>query len=150
MTFRSNDAAWPVWSSAPHHLEPGAGPQALAVALAWVEAQAQHLPAKAQFAITLCADEALANVTQHAQTPAKQAANIWLACGPTTTGFALEIMDNGLPFDPTQAEPRPLTDTLEDTPIGGHGLRLMLAYLQTMLYRRDADRNVLLLEVACG
>lgn len=151
MTFHPSDAAWPVWSASPSLLEPGAGAQALAPALAWVEAQsqAQGLPAKAQFAITLCADEALANITQYAQTHDKQAAKIWLACGPTATGFALEITDNGTAFDPTQAEPRALASTLEETPIGGHGLRLMRRYLHSMRYRREEDRNILMLEVAC-
>lgn len=151
MTFRPSDAAWPAWSASPRLFEAGAGAQALALSLAWVEAQskAQGLSPKAQFAINLCADEALANITQYARTHDQQAANIWLACGATVSGFALEITDNGTPFDPTQAELRALSSTLEDTPIGGHGLRLMRQYLHRLLYRRENDRNILLLEVTC-
>lgn len=142
--------AWPEWSTPPAHLAPGSGAQAVAQALAWLEAQGEqrHWPAKAMFALTLCADEAMVNTTSYAQSSDGQPAQLFLSCGDTPGGIAVCIEDDGLAFDPTQQESPPLAATLDDADIGGHGLRLMHHYLRHMLYRREGERNVLLLEVA--
>ena len=51
-------------------------------------------------------------------------------------------------FDPTAQASPDLAASLDEAQVGGHGLRLMRHYLHQMLYRREALRNVLLLEVA--
>jgi anti-sigma regulatory factor (Ser/Thr protein kinase) len=122
----------------------------VASALAWLEALGERhgWPPKALFALTLCADEALANVASHARRADGQSAQLWLACGPTPGGLALRIEDDGEAFDPTaQASPQ-LAASLDEAQIGGHGLRLMRHYLRHLLYRREGLRNVLLLELA--
>ena len=150
MTTAPTDSPWPPWTAEPDRLAPGSGAPAVASALAWLEALgAQHgWPPKALFALTLCADEALANVASHARRADGQSAQLWLACGPTPGGLALRIEDDGEAFDPTvQASPQ-LASSLDEAQIGGHGLRLMRHYLRHLLYRREGLRNVLLLELA--
>jgi anti-sigma regulatory factor (Ser/Thr protein kinase) len=141
---------WPAWTAPPDTLEPGTGTAAVAQALAWLEQLGERdgWPPKAQFALTLCADEALVNVSSYARTPGGEPAQLWLACGRTAGGLALRIEDNGTAFDPTAQEPPALAASLDDAVVGGHGLRLMRHYLSDLRYRREADRNVLLLEVA--
>lgn len=142
--------AWPAWTGPVERLEPPPGPGATAAALAWLEALGERAgwPPRALMALTLCADEALANIALHARTPSGGPARLWLACGPTGGGVALSIEDDGAPFDPTAQELPALASSLDEAQIGGHGLRLMHHYLHQMLYRRDPNRNVLLLEVA--
>ncbi len=142
--------AWPVWTSPPDTLAPGAGPAAVAPALAWLEMLAERdgWPPKARFALTLCADEALVNVGSYARTPAGEAAQLWLSCGRTAHGLALQIEDDGVAFDATAQQSPALAQSLDEARVGGHGLRLMRHYLRQMLYRRERDRNVLLLELA--
>jgi serine/threonine-protein kinase RsbW len=141
---------WPEWSSSPASLAPGSGEQAVAQALEWLEAQGAQRgwPAKALFALTLCADEALVNTTSYARRADGQPAQIHLHCGETPGGIALRIEDDGTAFDPTQQESPQLATSLDDAQIGGHGLRLMRHYLRHLLYLREGERNVLLLEVA--
>ena len=124
--------AWPAWSGTVERLAPPPAPGATAAALAWLEALGERAgwPPRALMALTLCADEALANVALHARTPGGEPARLWLACGPTA-----------------QESPA-LATSLDEAHVGGHGLRLMRHYLHRMLYRRIPDRNVLLLEVA--
>lgn len=141
---------WPAWTAPPERLEPGCGAPAVVAALAWLEglAERQAWPAKARLAMVLCADEALSNIGAYARTPAGAAAQLWLACGPTAGGLALCIEDDGTAFDPTAQELPALAASLDEARIGGHGLRLMRHYLRHLRYRREGERNVLLLDVA--
>lgn len=141
--------AFPAWTAPPERLAAGPGPEALPVALAWLEALGERLgwPGRVRFALTLCADEALTNIVTHARTSAGGAARLWLSCGPTADGLTLCIEDDGTPFDPTtQASPE-LAASLDEARPGGHGLRLMRHYLHRLEYRRMGARNALALEV---
>ena len=150
MSKISTSSDWPAWTAPPDTLVPDTGAAAVAQALAWLDALAERdaWPPKARFALTLCADEALANVGAHARTPEGAPAHLWLACGRTAHGVALRIEDDGAPFDPTAQDSPALAASLDEARIGGHGLRLMRHYLHRLLYRREGPRNVLLLEVA--
>lgn len=142
---------WPAWTAPAERFEPAPGPGGVAGALDWLQAlgERQGWPAKALFALTLCADEALANIASHARAPlAGRPVRLWLACGPTPHGLALRIEDDGVAFDPTAQASPDLAASLDEAQIGGHGLRLMRHYLRQLLYHRDAGRNVLLLELA--
>ena len=137
---------WPAWTAPAQRFEPMPGPESISGALAWLQALGEHQawPPKTLFALTLCADEALANIVPQPNQPL----HLWLACGPTAHGLALRIEDNGVAFDPTAQASPDLAASLDEAQVGGHGLRLMRHYLHQMLYRREALRNVLLLEVA--
>lgn len=60
----------------------------------------------------------------------------------------LEILDQGIPFDPLSA---PEVDTqlpLEDRPIGGLGIFLIRNMVESIHYRRENDKNVLTLYIS--
>jgi serine/threonine-protein kinase RsbW len=58
---------------------------------------------------------------------------------------ALEIADDGRPFDPLQqAAPQPAKD-LETARVGGWGIPMMRRFSDEMHYRRAGTRNVLTL-----
>ncbi len=60
---------------------------------------------------------------------------------------AFEIIDRGIPFDPTQAPTPPERDasSLEDMAIGGLGIHLVRSMVQEMRYRRAGSANHLTL-----
>lgn len=60
----------------------------------------------------------------------------------------LHITDVGPAFDPTANQPREITQTLDNTTIGGHGLRQMLHYLRELRYAREGECNILTMVVA--
>ncbi len=117
--------------------------------LAWLEriAERDSWPAALRFQLTLCLEEALANVQAHGHGGAGpgDAARVRLACRRQGRAVALEIADNGPPFDPTAATLAPLAATLDDALPGGHGLRLMRHYLSSMSYQYQAGENRLTL-----
>ncbi|QEA14112.1 ATP-binding protein [Comamonas flocculans] len=150
MTVGTTPEPWPVWQQAPHEFAPDSGAQAVAASLAWLEALCEQLdlPAQLGFAVGLCADEALANVTANARAPGGAPAQVWLAFGRLEGGMGLLVADDGAPFDPTHKASPELAASLEEAVPGGHGLRLMRHYTRAMHYRRLPERNELLLVFA--
>lgn len=129
------------------------GPNAIPQALAWLEsiAEAERWPTRLAFQLSLCLDEALSNVVMYGFGPKGDGLappQISLALLQGTQSIAIDIVDNGVPFDPTQREPAELADTLDEAHIGGHGVRLMRHYLQSIEYRRDNGKNHLRLTAA--
>lgn len=127
------------------------GPDTLPQALAWLEdvAQQQQWAPRTAFKLGLCLDEALTNILTYAfQDENRKAAHIALSVQADGTLLALDIVDNGAPFDPTQTQSPQLAASVDDAAIGGHGLRLMRHYLQDIQYRRSNEQNHLRLTAA--
>ncbi len=59
--------------------------------------------------------------------------------------IALEITDDGIPFDPISLPPPDRSAPLEARPIGGLGVWLTKQMMTDMRYRREDERNKLLL-----
>lgn len=149
MTHPLEEPRRPLWTNEPQQLTAGSGSRAIADSLTWLEhlGAQQHWPAATLFALSLCADEALANIHHHARRADGQPVQLWLRCGPTQAGLALRIEDDGLAFDPTTQPSPQLATSLDEADIGGHGLRLMRHYLHQLIYERHNERNVLWLEL---
>lgn len=150
MAVDPTSAPWPAWLDQPLELAAGSGEQVVQTALAWLEALCEQLalPGQVGFAIGLCADEALANITANARRPDGTPAQVWLALGRLAEGVGLQIGDDGQAFDPTaQASPQ-LAASIDEAVLGGHGVRLMRHYTRAMHYRRMPGGNELLLVFA--
>ncbi|PLC48844.1 serine/threonine protein kinase [Pollutimonas subterranea] len=122
------------------------GPQAIPQALAWLEsvAEQQHWAPRMAFKLQLCLDEALTNIVTYGfgDQPGRDAqGHIALSISAEGQRLALDIIDNGIAYDPTQGQPAALAESLDDATIGGHGLRLMQHYLEDIEYRRVNEQN---------
>lgn len=53
------------------------------------------------------------------------------------------IEDDGIMFDPTAYEPS--DDNAEELIVGGQGIRIIRSMMDTMLYHRDHNKNILTL-----
>lgn len=123
----------------------------VARALEWLDHEGeQHgWPARTRYKLRLCLDETLTNVTMYGFTETHEATPcVRLRLHQEADHVVLEIQDNGVPFDSTASAPRDLDTSLDDARIGGHGLRLMLHYLESMRYERKGDWNCLQLVAA--
>lgn len=124
----------------------------VAQALEWLEAvgQEQQWPARSLFKLKLCLDETLTNVAMHGFTGYQPEAGpkVRLRLQQNEHRLALEVWDNGVPFDPTAQTPRDLDTTLDEAQIGGHGLRLLQHYLEDIRYeRRDGWNRLTLIAI---
>ncbi|WP_299146794.1 ATP-binding protein [uncultured Comamonas sp.] len=149
MVSTASSSPQPCWTQAPQQLAPGNGTTAVADALAWLQALAagHGWSSRTVSTLLLCADEALANIAMHARRPDGERARIWLACGPTDAGVGVLIEDDGVAFNPVTQPSSALAASLDEAEIGGHGLRLLRHYLRQMQYGREAERNLLYMEL---
>ena len=111
----------------------------------------------AAFAIGLILDEWLTNIIKYAH-PGEDAAHardgddtpfhlIDVRLSLDDDSFEIVVRDDGVPFDPTVAPPRPDETHLpvEDRKVGGWGLDLVRRTADQMTYCREGDRNVVTL-----
>lgn len=137
------------------------GVHAVKAATLWLESigEREQWSAALAFALTLSMDEALTNVVSYAfssvdTTSTRQRGSdpappfIHLRCIALTTQVRIEIIDNGRPYDVTQAAPPALAESLDDAHIGGLGLHLMRHYLSDMSYLRRDGKNYLTLIIS--
>lgn len=110
----------------------------------WLQriASSSGLPAQAVFRLDLVLTEAVTNVMDHAHRLGL-AGRIELACSILEDRILVEVIDDGLPFDPTARAPVILPSSLEEARPGGLGIHLMRQYTTDMAYRRESDRNIL-------
>lgn len=55
--------------------------------------------------------------------------------------LAVEVIDDGVAFDPLELPPPDLEAALEDRPIGGLGIHLVKSLMDSVEYRREGERN---------
>lgn len=98
--------------------------------------------------INLVLEEALVNVISYAY-PEGTTGEIRLetAYDAASGKLTMEISDSGKPFDPTRAAAPDIDAPLEDRSIGGLGIHLVRTLSDGMEYRRQDDRNVLVITI---
>jgi serine/threonine-protein kinase RsbW len=96
------------------------------------------------FAINVSLEELLANTMSYGYEDDGEheiVVQIWRE----DVDLVIEIADDARPFDPTRAAPPNLDGTLEERPIGGLGIHLVRNMMDRMEYRRDGQRNRVML-----
>jgi anti-sigma regulatory factor (Ser/Thr protein kinase) len=58
----------------------------------------------------------------------------------------IEVADDGKPFNPLQMPEPDTSAAIDDRPIGGLGIHLVLRLMEDVAYRRENDRNILTLK----
>jgi serine/threonine-protein kinase RsbW len=134
------------------HLEPH--DDAVATALQWLEqiAEREQWPVALRFALELSLDEALTNIVCYAFTEAPtdgSAPAVTVSLRRDGDTLAIEIVDNGRPYDPTRTALPPVAASLDEAQSGGQGVRLMRHYMKQIAYRYEAGCNHLTLIAAC-
>ena len=115
-----------------------------------VEAFAERngLPPDVAFKLNLCLDELFTNTVSYGYADAADAANrrIAVRLGCDSAAIQAEIEDDAAPFDPFATPPAPdLTSDIDARPVGGLGVFLVTQTMDHARYRRDGDRNHVLL-----
>ena len=101
-------------------------------------------PAAAVKEIELAAEEALINIIHYAY-PEKTGEVEIRYKKDDDTSLRLEIVDNGIPFDPLSLSDPDLTANVSDRKVGGLGVMFIRELADDVHYRRDGDANVLTL-----
>lgn len=96
------------------------------------------------FQLNLAMEEAVVNVMNYAY-PGQEGMPIHVTATDNGDTITLVIDDEGLEFDPTQAEDPDLTLSAEERPIGGLGIMLVRQFMSDVNYKRIDGHNVLTL-----
>jgi anti-sigma regulatory factor (Ser/Thr protein kinase) len=102
----------------------------------WIAAWAvEHgLSHDTQFAMRLCVEELVANWANHGLTREPPGHSVELTARATTDGAAVDIVDDGIPFDITTARDPGREGSVTDASIGGRGIRMMRAFAHSMCW----------------
>lgn len=108
-------------------------------------ADEQELPPEALFQIQLSLEEIFTNVVSYAHDD-NQEHDVEIVLSKDGKAVTVEIIDDGLPFDPLKNAPELDVDSsLEDRGIGGAGIRLVRQMMSELNYKRDNARNHLVM-----
>lgn len=107
--------------------------------------QSIGLSAKCIFEANLALDELFTNIISYGYADNKEhTIDISISLQNNTLVFNIE--DDGMPFNPTQAESPDLECTIEDCKIGGLGIHLAKNLMDEVCYQRCEEKNVLTLK----
>lgn len=106
--------------------------------------EAHDLPGKVVQALALCVDEVVTNVIAYAYDDQAEH-RITLRLALRAGEVAAEVEDDGKPFNPLDAPPPDLTQSLEDRPIGGLGVHFVRRLMDGVEYRREQGKNLLVM-----
>lgn len=110
----------------------------------WIEAIGEEMGLKPDkvFQLNLALEEAVVNVMNYAY-PGQEGMPIIITADDESGALRFVIDDEGVAFDPTQAEEPDLTLSVEERPIGGLGIMLVNQLSTSVEYQRKDNHNIL-------
>jgi anti-sigma regulatory factor (Ser/Thr protein kinase) len=100
--------------------------------------------------ILLILEELFTNVVKYGRAGDEGAATIRVALALRGRELTIEFNDDGPPFDPLLAAAPDVDRPVADRPIGGLGLHILRSLVHHARYRREGDRNQLVLRRSVG
>ena len=115
------------------------------IALIAGEAGAWGLHPQRLMQLELAVEEAVVNICLYAyEVPPGE---LLVRIEPGAARFVVELIDEGVPFDPLAVQEPDMRAGVEDRAIGGLGIFLVRRVMDEVSYLRDGSRNVLKLVI---
>jgi serine/threonine-protein kinase RsbW len=108
-------------------------------------ARLHALPGAERSRLLILLDELFTNVVNHGSGGVVPPRRIEVVLSLNAAELTIDFSDDGRPFDPLIAAPPDLDRPLADRPVGGLGLHILRSLVDHARYRRDGDRNRLVL-----
>ncbi|MFC1814485.1 ATP-binding protein [Thermodesulfobacteriota bacterium] len=104
-----------------------------------------ELSPKDMFKINIAADEHFTNIISHGY---RDNAEHWIEITLSFEDekFMICIEDDGVPFNPCEAEEPELECCLEERQVGGLGVLLTKQFMDEIVYQRCGNKNVLIMK----
>ena len=97
--------------------------------------------------INLAIDEIFTNIVSYAFSDQKEH-RITISLAATDRQIVIRVEDDGCPFDPIKAGEPDTRCPLFEREIGGLGIHIAKRIMDSLLYKREGERNVLIMEKA--
>jgi anti-sigma regulatory factor (Ser/Thr protein kinase) len=109
----------------------------------WIEGlAARHaIPDDMQFAMNLCLEEALSNIIRHGYSSEPDHSFTIQFSNPRETYFVFVVEDDAPPFNPVDSPELPAVSSLDETHVGGQGIRLMRQFADALEYEPTPTGN---------
>jgi serine/threonine-protein kinase RsbW len=109
------------------------------------EAGAWGLHPQRLMQLELAVEEAVVNICHYAyEVPPGE---LLVRIEPEDSAFIVELIDEGVPFDPLAVEEPDLRAGVSDRAVGGLGIFLVRRVMDEVSYLRDGSRNILRLVI---
>ena len=106
--------------------------------------ESNNLPMRILFDVNLSLDELLTNIVHYGFDDEKEH-SIIVKLSLSKNILEITIEDDGKAFNPLNAEPPNLDQSIEDKPIGGLGIYLVKSLMTDINYKRVKNKNILVL-----
>ena len=107
----------------------------------WIEGLG--IPEELSMPVNLALEEIVSNVMLYAY-PDKSG-KVFVEFTRLPSSIIFTVSDSGIPFDPTAQAPADITLSAEERTIGGLGIHLVRQLMDEITYRREEDKNILVL-----
>ena len=107
-------------------------------------AEKHGVPSEAAFDINLALEELLTNIINYGYTD-DASHEIRLTIRKGRHAVRLDLEDDGVPFDPTKLERPDVDQDISQRKIGGLGIFLVGKLMDSTSYRRESNRNIIVL-----
>ncbi|NKB56541.1 MAG: ATP-binding protein [Alphaproteobacteria bacterium] len=108
-------------------------------------ARTHSLPETITWRVHLALEELLRNVIAHAY-PDSAEHEIEVTIKRDDVDLIATIVDDGIPFNPLNANPPDLSEALDDREVGGLGIHLARSVVDTISYEWQAGKNVMIVQ----
>ena len=95
--------------------------------------------------LELAMEEAVVNICNYAY--AIPPGEVTVRISQEAETFKIELIDNGVPFDPMGMDAPDIKSEIENRDVGGLGILLIRRMLDEVRYSRQADQNILMLAI---
>jgi len=115
----------------------------LAQIFPWIERLASRhaIPANTQFAMNLCLEEVLSNIIRHGYSGQAGHSIAVRFASPRKDYYIFSVEDEAPPFNPVEAPELPALNALDDTGVGGQGIRLLRRFADALEYQSTPTGN---------
>ncbi|MCF8358270.1 MAG: ATP-binding protein [Prolixibacteraceae bacterium] len=104
------------------------------------------LPMPLTMNLNLVLEEAISNIVFYAFPDKAEQQTVNIDINYEKGEIEIVIKDNGIPFDPTAKEKPDIDLPADQRPIGGLGIFLITKIMDSVNYKRDNDKNILILK----
>jgi anti-sigma regulatory factor (Ser/Thr protein kinase) len=113
----------------------------------WVEGLAHRfsIPDSTQFAINLCLEEVLSNTIRHGYAGQDGHPIAIRFSKPREDYFVFVVEDHAAPFNPVDSPELPPISVLDESAVGGQGIRLLRQFADALEYHPTPSGNRLIL-----
>lgn len=114
-----------------------------ALAFVSAELEAAECDAEAQTQIMIAVEEIFVNIFSYAYPPKEGMVTIRMQIEGTPANVQIEMIDQGVPYDPLRREDPDITLSAQERDIGGLGIFMVKQIMDEVSYRYEDHSNIL-------